>query len=209
MGTVYYLPVIDGTQSGLDTGGLLVFNALLNGQHRDIRFAGGAANVLAVFYRFMYDSTEYYGYCVGSYTSGVVGYMTGYYGEIITLRLNNHNYSTPYGTMRAAVSSNYISANQGGEPVTTYVDLYPDATTAIDAIKAASPTPPSYPITYHLTNCTAPTAPTEATSGATVTVPLQFTIGYSVVNSSDAYVMNNGVIVPSTYSNGTLMFTMP
>lgn len=67
----------------------------------------------------------------------------------------------------------------------------------------------TYQITYHLTNCTAPTAPTSAMTGDTVNVQLQFPSGYSVVNSSDAYVMNNGVIVPSTYSNGTLTFTMP
>ena len=69
--------------------------------------------------------------------------------------------------------------------------------------------PTTYPITYRLTNCTAPTAPTEAAVGDTVTVPLTFPSGYGVANTSNAYVMNNGVLVPSTYSNGTLTFTMP
>lgn len=68
----------------------------------------------------------------------------------------------------------------------------------------------AYPITYRLTNCTAPSAPIEAVTGDTVTVPLQFTDGYGIVNpSSDVYVTNNGVIVPSSYTNGTLTFTMP
>lgn len=67
-----------------------------------------------------------------------------------------------------------------------------------------------YPITYRLTNCTAPTAPSEAAAGDTVTVPLSFTSGYGIVNpSSDIYVTNNGVLVPSTYFDGTLTFTMP
>lgn len=67
-----------------------------------------------------------------------------------------------------------------------------------------------YPITYRLTNCTAPSAPTKATVGDTVTVPFQFTSGYGIVNpASDVYVTNNGVIVPSQYSNGVLTFTMP
>lgn len=68
----------------------------------------------------------------------------------------------------------------------------------------------SYPITYRLTNCTAPSAPTGAAIGDTVTVPFQFTSGYGIVNpSSDVYVTNNGVVVPSQYSNGVLTFTMP
>lgn len=67
-----------------------------------------------------------------------------------------------------------------------------------------------YPITYRLTNCTAPSAPTEAVVGDTVTVPITFPEGYGIVNpSSDAYVTCNGVLVPSTYSNGQLVFTMP
>ena len=66
------------------------------------------------------------------------------------------------------------------------------------------------PIIYRLTNCTAPDAPSSAASGSEVTVNLNFTEGFAVNNpSTDAYVMNNGVLVPSTYSNGTLTFTMP
>lgn len=67
-----------------------------------------------------------------------------------------------------------------------------------------------YPITYRLTNCSAPDAPTEAAIGDTVTVPFQFTSGYGIVNpSSDVYVTNNGVVVSSQYSNGVLTFIMP
>lgn len=68
----------------------------------------------------------------------------------------------------------------------------------------------TYPITYRLTNASASSAPIEATVGDTVNVPLTFPEGYGIVNpSADAYVMNNGVLVPSTYSNGVLSFTMP
>ena len=67
----------------------------------------------------------------------------------------------------------------------------------------------SFPITYRLTNATT-TGPDEAAVGDTVTVPLTFPEGYGVVNpSTDAYVTCNGVLVPSTYSNGQLVFTMP
>ncbi len=68
----------------------------------------------------------------------------------------------------------------------------------------------NYDITYRLTNCTAPDAPTRATVGATVNVDFSFPTGYGIVNpSTDVYVTNNGVVVPSTYANGILTFTMP
>ena len=67
-----------------------------------------------------------------------------------------------------------------------------------------------YPITYRLTNCTANDAPTEATVGDTVNVPFTFPNNYGFPNpSTDVYVTNNGVLIPSTYANGTLTFTMP
>lgn len=84
----------------------------------------------------------------------------------------------------------------------------PLARTAIlDGIWDYAPT--IYPITYRLTNATS-TGPNEAAIGDTVTVPLTFPEGYGVVNpSSDVYVTCNGVLVPSTYSDGQLVFTMP
>lgn len=64
-------------------------------------------------------------------------------------------------------------------------------------------------ITYRDTNCTH-SGPTEAIIGDTVTVNYTFPEGYGIVNpSSDVYVTNNGVLIPSTYANGTLTFTMP
>lgn len=66
-----------------------------------------------------------------------------------------------------------------------------------------------YPITYRLTNCTAPNAPSEASIGDTVRVPLVFPEGYGIVNNANVYVTNNGAIVSSTYSDGVLTFEMP
>lgn len=66
-----------------------------------------------------------------------------------------------------------------------------------------------FPITYRLTNCTAPDAPVEAAVGDTVSVPFVFPDGYGIVNSENVYVTNNGVVVPSTYSDGVLTFEMP
>lgn len=66
-----------------------------------------------------------------------------------------------------------------------------------------------YPITYRPTNCSFSGAPTEATVGDTVVVPVTFPDGYGIVNESDIYVTNNGIVIPSTYTNGQLTFTMP
>lgn len=66
-----------------------------------------------------------------------------------------------------------------------------------------------YPITYRPTNCSFPNAPTEAAVGENVVVPVTFPDGYGIVNESNIYVTSNGVVIPSTYSNGQLTFTMP
>lgn len=66
-----------------------------------------------------------------------------------------------------------------------------------------------YPITYRPTNCSFPGAPIEAAVGDTVVVPVTFPDGYGLINESNIYVTNNGVVIPSTYSNGQLTFTMP
>lgn len=67
----------------------------------------------------------------------------------------------------------------------------------------------TYPITYRPTNCSFPNAPTEAAVGENVVVPVTFPDGYGLVNESNIYVTNNGVVISSTYSNGQLTFTMP
>ena len=80
----------------------------------------------------------------------------------------------------------------------------------IDEALAAIGLGNSYPITYRLTNCTAPTAPIEAAVGDTVNVPFIFPEGYGFPSpATDVYVYNNGVLVPSSYVNNVLTFTMP
>lgn len=69
--------------------------------------------------------------------------------------------------------------------------------------------PNIHPITYRPTNCSFPGAPTEAAVGETVVVPVTFPDGYGLANESNIYVTNNGVAIPSAYSNGQLTFTMP
>ena len=86
-------------------------------------------------------------------------------------------------------------------------DPFPDRNSASLAFSAMLT---GYPITYRLTNCSTPSAPMEAMVGDIVNVDVTFPQGYGIVNpSSDVYVTNNGVVVPSSYSNGRLTFTMP
>lgn len=76
-------------------------------------------------------------------------------------------------------------------------------------VAMAGPLTPPYSITYRDTNCVS-SGPTEASVGDVVQVDYTFPDGYGIVNpSTDIYVTNNGVVVPSSYSNGTLTFTMP
>ena len=81
-------------------------------------------------------------------------------------------------------------------------DLYSTREEAIRALGAY------YPITYRATNATYD-GPSEAVVGSEVSVRCSFPEGYGIVNSSDIYVTNNGVLIPSTYVNGTLTFIMP
>lgn len=67
----------------------------------------------------------------------------------------------------------------------------------------------TYPITYRDTNAVH-YGPTEGVPGDNVVVSYTFPDGYGIVNpSSDIYVTNNGVIIPSQYADGKLTFTMP
>lgn len=110
--------------------------------------------------------------------------------------MSHENYVYGYSDIPAAPGT-FISSN---------LDMYGSREEARIALGFYD----AYPITYRLTNCTAPTAPAEAAIGATVTVSFQFTTGYGIVNpSSDVYVTNNGVVIPSSYANGMLTFTMP
>lgn len=94
-----------------------------------------------------------------------------------------------------------------------YTGIYSVSTfdTINEFIQASNirPITDTFTITYRDTNCTH-SGPDEASIGDTVTVSFQFTSGYGIVNpSSDVYVTNNGVVIPSQYSNGVLTFTMP
>lgn len=68
------------------------------------------------------------------------------------------------------------------------------------------------PITYYLTNCSAPSAPTSVSPGGVVTFAVTVSPGYNIFNpvqggSISVYQGDN--YIPFTYENGVLRFTAP
>ncbi len=152
-------------------------------------------------------STEYSCYAV--FNTNISGYAV----DVMTT-FDDNDYgkksgvlaSLTYSSLRYCKTDNtFITTSNPDIPV--YANLYD----GLDACNDGDWSGPilSYPITYRLTNATT-TGPNEAAVGDIVTVPLTFTEGYGVVNpSTDVYVTCNGESVPSTYSDGQLVFTMP
>lgn len=145
----------------------------------------------------------------GSYVGGGFLKHNGYFGSLVT---DGHI------TIAGSEYHGFVGGSNSGEAQVDATLKFANLTTFTDinVLKAAidaSPVRPIgtdfYPINYRLTNATAPGAPTEAAVGDTVTVSLTFPSNYGVVNTNNAYVTNNGVVIPSTYANGVLTFTMP
>lgn len=208
MGTVYTLPYISGISSvssfsstiaSLSGDNLAAYNALLNGGLYIVDGLNNYGNA----------SASYIANPVSNEVSKVAFYLdtnrVAYWitGNRCSMNVYSRTSSLPY------TSVTYYSGNTAPDGYFTYtstnlhVDVFNSSEDAYSALF-------DKPITYRLTNCTAPSAPQAATAGATVSVQLQFAEGYDIVNpTSDIYVTDNGVIVPSVYSNGTLTFTMP
>ncbi len=134
-----------------------------------------------------------------------------YYSTDSTGMTNTGSYNTYYNLQSILVNGEYVGGTHLANPdasVNTiyYNGIYADVPLISSIYDVIAP---SYPITYRPTNCSFPNAPTEATVGNTVVVPVTFPAGYGLVNESNIYVTNNGVVIPSTYSNGQLTFTMP
>lgn len=67
----------------------------------------------------------------------------------------------------------------------------------------------SIPIVYHLTNCTASSAPTEAVSGEEVVINITPSQGYILRSSGVSVVDSTGVAVPHIVQGNQIAFTMP
>lgn len=151
---------------------------------------------------------------------GYAFFNSNYIGVSYTISNNSYSYLNDPNTYPLVYNVNgnryygvIISANDGGALAEVYkTGIYADNvyTTLDEGLQSITITGIDYPITYRLTNTTPIYAPSSAAIGEIVNATFTFPYGYGIANPmTDIYVTNNGVIVPHTYSNGTLTFTMP
>lgn len=209
MGTVYTIPYIDSSSYGIspplanttDYNSCAYMRAngfLMVGNTSSITFIAKGVSITsgAQLACYSYSSERLYWIIKpnSSESYAIANSTTGDLNNSSNRSANWDGYFTG-----AHYGSNYIPSHW-----VQNVDLYSTQEEAETALGI------NIPIIYRLTNCTAPSAPQYATVGETVTVDFTFPDGYSIVNpNSDVYVTKNGVIVPSTYSNGVLTFDMP
>lgn len=208
MGTVYNLPVIQGLVAG-DSNGInssseywTPYNSVLTSglyvcycrsQGHTLRFytAANSPNVKVAFYL---ESDH-----LGSARKSNTGIIYGNCVNLVDVTWHSYHFYQASTELSYYVHSDLVVLE-------TNLDFFDSREDALAALDIGT----KYPITYRFTNCTASSAPDEAAIGDTITVPFVFPDGYGIVNpSSDVYVTNNGVVIPSQYSNGTLTFTMP
>lgn len=209
MGTVYTVPYIDSSAYGIsppnanttDYNSCAYIRAngfLMVGNTSSTTFIAKGVNIApgAQLACYSYTSERLY-WIIRPNSNESYAIANSTTGDLNNSGNRSANWSDYY--IGACYGSNYIPSNWAQN-----VDLYSTQEEAETALGI------NIPITYRLTNCTAPSAPQYATTGDTVTIDFTFPSGYSIVNpNSDVYVTNNGVIVPSTYSNGVLTFVMP
>lgn len=193
------LPVISLDVSSLMSDGLLIGH---NNQYGnvDIKCGAGQDNTYVLLYRDnMYGGTYVYR---GLYVSTVSNAKT-----CDIWRPSSYSDAFKEFTLTYTRGNFYYIGTSTGvlESLGIPVPVYASYNSAISSLDTATL---DYPITYRDTNATH-SGPVKAAIGDTVTVEYTFPDGYGIVNSSDIYVTNNGVLVPSTYANGTLTFTMP
>lgn len=174
-----------------------------------------------------FDDKKWYASTTNS-TSGVkAGYANG---SLYFFSLVSSTYVPMAASTRTSIDNNYlgysfVGTNTGTRihyykrwkgsdypdayPGPLYFNNFPAEADLFSAVDDGNWNGSNYPITYRPTNCSFPGAPTEAAVGDTVVVPVTFPDGYGLVNESNIYVTNNGVVIPSSYSNGQLTFTMP
>lgn len=207
MGTVYDMPVISSADYGIAPPSSLTYD---EASCRYMRDNGLLLQGTTASNKFVAKGTDISGVKLAAYSvhDGRVYWIIAAPGRFsvansTTVELDNAGnrsanwagyFDPPYYGSNALLSS--LSLN---------IDLFDSEEEALRALGIGT----TYPITYRPTNCSFPNAPTEAAVGDTVNVSVTFPEGYGLVNESNIYVTNNGVVIPSTYSNGQLTFTMP
>lgn len=134
-----------------------------------------------------------------------VVYANDYYSSVYHLKgYTLHHYTAGSSNLVSNTLGQIMQSSLNGD-----IPVYTSQEEALRAMDDGIWNSIRYPITYRPTNCSFPGAPTEAAIGDIVVVPVSFPDGYGLVNESNIYVTNNGVVIPSSYSNGQLTFTMP
>lgn len=198
MGRIYTLPVV--TDSTLTTNGLYAFDRAPGGKV----YVG--ANIPNVKFAFDFRSADIRARVFSASENAYTFYW--YWGSSQGIIDKFSAYGMRSGVYALSLGTGAGYANNPQLDYYQYVDDEGVAPLPIAALVQEFGHF-TYPITYRLTNATS-NGPSEAAVGDTVNVGLSFPEGYGIVNpSSDVYVTNNGVIVPSSYVNGTLTFTMP
>ena len=200
-GIVYNFAVTDISSSQLvvDSGKLVVEGDIPDSAH----------------YSYYYMATDTPGVQMAAYMSGAEYYYiacnTSFNMRFVTVKDTTINYDSGIINIDAdnlsidRYSRLFTSPDASRDNQIFYINLFNNESECLEALRGGA----LIPITYRLTNCTAPDAPSSALHGSTVTVTLNFTEGFGLVNASDAYVMNNGVLIPSSVANNVLTFTMP
>lgn len=213
MGTVYTVPYFESTPTWqeVQAHGLLAFMTDNPSTSRveNINYYYGASTDSVKLAGFYYgDNNSGYGVCLAS-DEAFISY--GAYVEnssLVGWRNDNANYGGVYADVD--FSGLYWFAYGGGSNPRAgqwFIDNYASQHEGVIALKNAVRV--IYPITYQAVNADTSTCPVEAVVGDIVTVIPSFPSGYGIVNSNNIYVTNNGVVIPSNYSNGVLTFTMP
>ena len=207
MGTVYNLPVISSTGYGISPPSSLTYDEascryirdnglLLQGTTTSNRFIAKGADIAGVkLAAYSVANGRVYYILAAPGTFSVANSTTGDLTDSVNRSAEWSAYhESPFYASNGLLSS--LSLN---------IDLFDSEEEALRALEIAY----TFPLTYRPTNCSFPNAPLEADVGDTVTVQVVFDEGYQLGNPSDIYVTCDGNPVESTYSNGTLTFTMP
>lgn len=214
MGTVYQIPrvyynsgvsafstnLMTNEQSAqwnaVKEDGMYIYTVTGTGNGNVTNFIGVSnGNAYIAYYNVTARNINYYIRCDDS-----VNYLLQAYEREYNER---YGYATPVLFQQGIDSKTISSVNN----IILPLDYYNSQQEAYDAISQA--VSGYYPITYHLTNCTAPDAPTEARNGSDVVISITPSQGYILRSSGVSVVDSNGVSVPYIVQGNQIAFTMP
>lgn len=204
------LPVLNYDFDTIAANGTLILNYNFGGPNYQLIFAAGESDVWAAPY---YNASDL------SYAGGVVGSKTKRTVTLYACIIGPTTTENQLRTYTSTAAGNYYNihralfiTNAGECIVPSSWSSYFTSESQIAPYCAANGFrvfSDNYPITYRLTNCTAPNAPTEASGGSEVVINITPSQGYILRSSGVSVVDSNGVSVPYILQGNQIMFTMP